>query len=113
MDAVTDMSLDVFMNAVLTAAQGGDGLVLLGLGLMGLIWVSRKWAIKVVPFFATDFGGMVFAFATSTLTVVAATLVSGAAIGMPLVTAALTSGLIAVGGWSGVLKKIPGINKSE
>jgi len=111
METMMDLSMSEFFTKVMVAAQGGDGLIMLGLALMAIIWVTRKYAVKYVSWFGTDFGGMVFAFLMSSMTVAASALAGGMGMSMTVLSSAATAGLVAVGGWSGVLKKIPWLNK--
>lgn len=96
------------LEALLLAAKNGQWLVVAGFVLSGVIWVVRKVVAPKVKFFGTDFGGMLLAFGVAALSAVVGMLVEGMPVDVTSVAmAALTAGLLAVGGWSGVLKNLP------
>lgn len=96
------------LEALLLAAKNGQWLVVAGFVLTGIIWGVRKLVAPKIKWFNTDFGGMVLAFGVSAAASVTTMLISGMSVSVSGVAmAALTAGLLAVGGWSGVLKNLP------
>lgn len=69
-----------FVKDLYDAAKGGQWIMLFGLALVGLVWLARKFAVRLVPWFGTGRGGLAF----TALLVVMATGGLALAGGMPL-----------------------------
>jgi len=90
------------------AATTKQWALLAGFILMGLVWIARIGAIKVIPWFSTTSGGVALAFGISACGTLGLALSSGAAVTVDLFVSAATTAATAAGLWQWVSKRFPG-----
>ena len=85
-----------FVSALWSAARSAKWLALVGGIIWLLVWATRKWGAKLVPWFRSDRGGVVLAIGSAVLAGVASWLAMGT-----ITLEALVVALVAAGGASG------------
>ena len=94
-----------FAGEVLAAAKNGEWRLLSGLVLIALVWATRRWGSKLVPWFSTDRGGAALVLGLALLGGVATTLFEGAPLSMGLLANVVSMAMTAAGGWA-IVKKL-------
>ncbi len=94
---------------VVVAAKAGRWRAVIALGLIFLVWGSRKLlsnSAKMASYLHQDLWGTVYAFLVAALSFLGTALGTDVAIDGKLLSAAGTAGLLAVGGYSVLWKKV-------
>jgi len=94
---------------VVVAAKAGRWRVVIALGLIALVWGSRKVlssSAKLKAYLHDDLWGTLYAFAVTALSYLGTALGTDVAIDRKLWMATFSSGLLAVGGYSVLWKKL-------
>lgn len=107
MENVTPDNLTEFARVVYEAARDGRWLVVAALGIVALVWATRKFAAPKVPFFATGEGGAILNLVTGFLLAIAGALIGGAPLSGMTLWVALQTSFVAAGGWSLVKNLLP------
>lgn len=92
---------------IVTAVQLHHWLVVAGLALGTIVAAAvthRVGVQRVVPWFGTDAGGTVWTFLLAGLGSIATTLTAGQPIGLATLSAAVSIGVVAIGGYTGLRK---------
>lgn len=97
---ISPENLDVFVKLIIDAIQQKNGWLVGTLGLIGTVYVLRKFVLVKVPFFATQAGGAIINLVMAFLGVAAAALIGGAPVTGALVLDALQKAFLAAGGWT-------------
>ena len=93
----------------LTAKEWG---VVSGLGMIGLVYVARRWLLGWVGWFKTPFGGLVLGFLIALASTMGVALAAGARPSLSLVASSLSTAAAAAGVWEWVKKHIPGMQEA-
>lgn len=119
MDAAVQVSPDdltAFLKATFEAAAKHDWRVFAALLLVGVVWLARKYAMKlpgaVGSFFQGDRGGAVLALVLGVLGAVGHMLTAGAGFSLQTVTDGLVMAVTAAGGWT-VFKHLLGQGNAQ
>lgn len=79
-----------------------------GLVLIGLVYVARRWLLGWVGWFKTPFGGLVLAFGISLAGTIGVAFAAGAPPSLSLVAMSLSTAAAAAGVWEWIKAHIPG-----
>lgn len=88
------------VGQVAKAALAGDWRMVAAAGLVLFVWAARRYAVKLVPWFATDEGGAGLVLLCGFAATLATSISTGAALGIGTVWAALQTSFVAAGGWT-------------
>jgi hypothetical protein len=105
-----DTGAITFVKLIVGAAKAGDWKLVTVLGLIGLIWATRRFGSKfkgkVGAFIASDAGGVVVAFLWSFFGLLGAALTVKMPLTLHLIGEALLLSFTAMGGWAAVKKLV-------
>ena len=100
-----------FLRLIIGAAKAGNWKLAIVLGLVMLIWLTRKYGSKIPgpvgKAIASDAGGVITAFLWSFIGVLSAALSLGLTVDLRLVGEALLLSFTAMGGWVAIKKILP------
>lgn len=100
-----------FLKLIVSAAKAGDWKLAVVLGLVFLIWLTRKFGSKIPgpvgKAIASDAGGVITAFLWSFVGTLSAALSLGLKLDLHLVGEALLLSFTAMGGWVALKKLVP------
>lgn len=96
------MEADVIdlVSQVAKAALAGDWRLAAAAGLVLFVWAARRYAAKLLPWFATDEGGAGLVLLCGFAATLATSIGTGAAIGLGTLWAAMQTSFVAAGGWT-------------
>lgn len=101
MTANADLSLDSFLNSILSASEHRQYQLLAALLLIGAVWAVRKYSPKIHgktgEFLNSDLGGVVLSLSLSAIGAVAAALETGKKLSLDLAVSALANAAVASG----------------
>jgi hypothetical protein len=104
-----DVDTSAFVKALYTAVTSKQWGVVVGLALVGLVYVARRWVLGWVSWFKTPFGGLVLAFLMSLAGTMGVALAAGAKPSLSLAATALSTAAAAAGVWEWLKAHIPGV----
>lgn len=107
-----DIDASAWAKAVYAAVTSKEWSVVIGLALVGLTYVARRWALGWISWFKTPFGGLVLAFGISLAGTLGVALAAGARPSLSLVATALSGAAAAAGLWEWLKAHIPGMQKA-
>jgi hypothetical protein len=87
------------------AAKAGKWLVFVGFVIIGLVYFVRRWGSKLIPWIATDRGGVATALVCGFLASLASTAISSGSISGSTLIVAAEQAVAAIGGFV-ILKKL-------
>lgn len=96
---------DAIAAAIISAISGGNWTMVFVLGLVGVIWVVRKFGSKLIPFLGTSEGGALLALVTGVILYIIAVKYAGQPITFNTLILAVTTAWAASGSWT-VMRKI-------
>ena len=83
------------------AVRGGNWILAASLVLVAVVFLARKYGVKVVPWLGTDRGGVVLVFGLSFLGALSSSLMAGGKVDLDMVKMAFTAAVAAMGGYQG------------
>lgn len=112
--AVPDPATDAagWIKALYDAVTSKAWTPAVGLVLIGLVYVTRRWVLGWVAWFKTAFGGLVLAFALSLAGTMGVALAAGAPLTLSLAATALSTAAAAAGVWEWIKAHIPGAQEA-
>lgn len=87
------------LNQILDAIGSGNWRLVAALIVVGLIWLMRRFATKIHPWFGTDRGGVAVALLGGLLAVAAGELAAGRHFTVQTVANGISFAVAAAGGW--------------
>lgn len=105
-----DTQLVEFFKLIIGAFQSGQWSALFVLGLVLVVYLVRKFAVKIPKvgaFFETSAGGTLLSVVTSAVTLLAAAVVGGTPITLGLIGKVAVGAAAAIGGWNGIRRLVP------
>lgn len=100
MDTLTPDNLMPFAAAILDAVRNSNWSLVAALAVVGLVWLTRKYGAKRVPFLGTGAGGAVLSVAYAFGGALLNAVLAGAPISGPLLGSAFVIAFTASGGYS-------------
>lgn len=94
-----DVDAAAWAKALYTAVTSKEWGIVAGLGLVGLVYVARRWLLGWVGWFKTPFGGLVLGFLVALASTMGLALAAGAKPSIALVFTSLSSAAAAAGVW--------------
>lgn len=94
-----------YASNTIGAARAGKWLVFVGFIIIGLVYCVRRWGSKLIPWFATDRGGVAVALVCGFLASIASTVISSGSLSGAALVVAMEQAVAAIGGFV-VLKKL-------
>lgn len=104
-----DVDAAGWIKALYDAATSREWSVVVGLVLVGLVYVARRWLLGWVSWFKTPFGGLVLGFLVALASTMGLALGAGAKPSLSLVMTALSSAAAAAGVWEWLKTHVPGM----
>jgi hypothetical protein len=87
------------LNQILDAIGSGNWRLVAALIVVGLVWLMRRFATKIHPWFGTDRGGVAVALLGGLLAVAAGELAAGRHFTIQTVANGISLAVAAAGGW--------------
>jgi hypothetical protein len=103
-----DADTAAWLRALFTAVTAKEWTPAVGLVLLGLAYLGRRWGGALIPWFRTTFGGIVMSFGIALAGTIGVVWAAGGHVTVSLVFGALTTGTAAGLFWEWLKKKFPG-----
>lgn len=104
-----DADASAWAKALYTALVSKAWTPAVGLVLVGMVYVTRRWVLGWIDWFKTPFGGLVLAFSMSLAGTMGVALAAGATPTLSLVATSLSTAAAAAGVWEWAKAHVPGM----